>query len=324
MMKAQYWTKIWKLPSCSSDNSDCDSSMDCRYLDCREFNLLAHKLDSLSFFHLNINSLSKHFDNLLTLCNDLKSQFKIIALTETRLTSLNKSLNNFSFSEYSFLSNDSEAAAGGTALFINNSINYKVRMDFSNFFYLSRQLESTFVEIIQAQRSNIIVGCIYKHPGLSTSIFNTIFKFLAPLLDKINREKKDVVLLGDFNINLLHHDSNTVLRSFVDILDSNFILPTINIPTRITNNTKTLIDNILVSASLKGHSGNLTVGISDHLPQFFICQEVAWGHSTKTRGSYKDWKNFNIDRFSQSFREINWKETLQLKMSDPSVSFEIL
>ena len=231
--------------------------MDCRYLDCREFNLLAHKLDSLSFFHLNINSLSKHFDNLLTLCNDLKTQFKIIALTETRLTSLNKSLNNFSFSEYSFLSNESEAAAGGTALFINNSINYKVRMDFSNFFYLSRQLESTFVEIIQAQRSNIIVGCIYKHPGLSTSIFNT--KFLAPLLDKINREKKDVVLLGDFNINLLHHDSNTVVSSFVDILDSNFILPTINIPTRITNNTKSLIDNILVSASLKGHSGNLTV-----------------------------------------------------------------
>ena len=145
----------------------------------------------------------------MTLCNDLKTQFKIIALTETRLTSLNKSLNNFSFSEYSFLSNESEAAAGGTALFINNSINYKVRMDFSNFFYLSRQLESTFVEIIQAQKSKIIVGCIYKHPGLSTSMFNT--KFLAPLLDKINREKKDVVLLGDFNINLLHHDSNTVV-----------------------------------------------------------------------------------------------------------------
>ena len=159
-------------------------------------------------------------------------------------------------------------------------LNYKVRMDFSNFFYLSRQLESTFVEIIQAQRSNIIVGCIYKHPGLSTSIFNT--KFLAPLLDKINREKKDVVLLGDFNINLLHHDSNTVVSSFVDILDSNFILPTINIPTRITNNTKTLIDNILVSASLKGYRGNRTVGISDHLPQFFICQEVASGHLTKT------------------------------------------
>jgi len=95
------------------------------------------------------------------------------------------------------------------------------------------------------------------------------------LQHSINKENKDIVLLGDFNINLLNHDENSEVSDFVDILNSHLLLPTINIPTRITNTSQTLIDNILVSPSFTGYSGNLTVGISDHLPQFFICQKDA-------------------------------------------------
>jgi len=69
---------------------DQDSRTECRYLDCSEFNSILLTSNNLSFFHLNMNSLYKHFDNLSSLLNDLKHDFKIIAITETRITESSK------------------------------------------------------------------------------------------------------------------------------------------------------------------------------------------------------------------------------------------
>ena len=89
---------------------------------------------------------------------------------------------------------------------------------------------------------------------------------IAPLLDKINKEDKRLVLLGDFNINLLDLEKREI-NSFIDILQSNLITPSITLPTRITDHSSTLIDNIFISPfSTKLYSGNLVIGISDHMP----------------------------------------------------------
>ena len=59
--------------------------------------------------------------------------------------------------------------------------------------------------------------------------------------------------------------------SFLDILGSNLILPQILLPTRVTENFKTLTDNIFSSPTDPGTiSGNLCHSISDHLPQFCL------------------------------------------------------
>ena len=50
--------------------------------------------------------------------------------------------------------------------------------------------------------------------------------------------------MGDFNINLLNHDSDKDTRDFVDTMYASSFYPTINIPTRITASSKTLIDNV--------------------------------------------------------------------------------
>ena len=298
---------------------DQDSRIECRYLDCSEFNSILPTSNTLSFFHLNINSLYKHFDTFSTLLNDLKHNFKIIAITETRITESSKTTHNFDIPGYSSISNETESSAGGTAIYINNTIKFKPRIDLSNSMYSSRQLESTFIEIALPRKTNVIVGCIYKHPHFSTSEFNT--RFLAPLLHSINKESKDIVLLGDFNINLLNHNENSEVSDFVDILNSHLLILTINIPTRITNTSKTLIDNILISPSFTGYSGNLTVGISDHLPQFFICQKEN-DDIEQSNNTFKDWKQFDNEKFIHDFRNADWKETLQLHKNDPDFSFD--
>ena len=103
---------------------------------------------------------------------------------------------NINLNNYSFEFTPTESTAGGTLLYIANHLSYKSRNDLN--LYKANQLESTFIEIINSKKSNIIVGCLYKHPVMDVTDFNK--NYLNPLLEKISRENKHVFLLVDFNI----------------------------------------------------------------------------------------------------------------------------
>ena len=64
--------------------------------------------------------------------------------------------------------------------------------------------------------------------------------YLVPVLEKLPKEEKETILMGDFNINILHGYSDRDTSSFIDTGYSNYFYPTINIPTRITSTSKTL------------------------------------------------------------------------------------
>ena len=57
-------------------------------------------------------------------------------------------------------------------------------------------------------------------------------------------EKKTVFLLGDFNIDLLEYEKYNPTYGFLDSFSSNMFLPYVLLPTRMSSNSKTLIDNI--------------------------------------------------------------------------------
>ena len=62
------------------------------------------------------------------------------------------------------------------------------------------ELESTFIEICNPKKTNIVISCIYKHPNMNVNEFND--DYLNELLDKLSKENKTVFLLGDINIKL--------------------------------------------------------------------------------------------------------------------------
>ena len=53
----------------------------------------------------------------------------------------------------------------------------------------------------------MIIGCIYKHPKQRTHDFNE--NYILRLMDKLSREKKGILIMGDFNINLLKYNNDT-------------------------------------------------------------------------------------------------------------------
>ena len=89
--------------------------------------------------------------------------------------------------------------------------------------------------------------------------FNILFEHA---METITAENKEVALLGDFNVDLLTIDDNKI-DEFYNIICTNLLVPHI---TLITGESSTLVDNFVSHAV----SGNLTVSISDHLPQILI------------------------------------------------------
>ena len=65
-------------------------------------------------------------------------------------------------------------------------------------------------------------------------------------------------MLGDFNINLLNCVYHPASENFLNMMNSNYLLPYILQPTRVTDRSATLIDNIFANTyNFNALSGNL-------------------------------------------------------------------
>ena len=117
-------------------------------------------------------------------------------------------------------------------------------------------------------------------------------------MEKFSFVNKELYVLGDFNIDLLKTDNDANIDEFYNIISSNFLVPYITLPTRITSTSRTHIDNIFSNNLNFVHavSGNLTVSISDHLPdKESLVTEVI---------------------------NINWKSVLEIEKGNPDLTFE--
>ena len=155
---------------------------------------IPHKNKSLSLFHINAGSLNKKIDDLQHFLNCTKKKFDTIAMSETRITKQVSLLNNLNLNNHSFEFTPTETSAGGTLLYIANHLSYKCRNDLN--IYKKNELESTFIEIFNPKKSNIIEGVIYIHPSMDLTDFNC--NYLNQLLENISKEQKFIFLLGDF------------------------------------------------------------------------------------------------------------------------------
>ena len=103
--------------------------------------------------------------------------------------------------------------------YIANHLSYKCRNDLN--IYKKNELESTFIQIVNPKKSNIIVGVIYRHPSMDLTDFNC--NYLNKLLENISTEQN--FILGDFNVNFFHYNDHNQANKFLDSLASNSFIP---------------------------------------------------------------------------------------------------
>ena len=116
---------------------------------------------NLVVLQLNIRSILSHVTKLKRLLHTLEtknSQVDIILLCKTFLSKTTEKL--VKIPGYTLICNSrTESKGGGTAILLQNGINYKRRKDIEVF--KEKCVESTIIEIIAKDGKKIIVGSMY-------------------------------------------------------------------------------------------------------------------------------------------------------------------
>ena len=156
--------------------------------------------------------------------------------------------------------NRHDCVGGGVAFYVAEHLHFS-KIDSLSTMH-EKVFESIFIDI-EVNGKKIIFGNIYRTPDANHDAF--IHK-LQLALKESTRLNNQVVIMGDMNYDLLN-TSNSYVNNFVNNFFEFGMYPLINVPTRITATTASILDHFwtnIVDKPIK--SAVLVHKISDHLP----------------------------------------------------------
>ena len=121
----------------------------------------------------------------------------------------------------------------GLVVYIHDSLTFK------RLHHLEQHaVESVWIELNLKRASPLLLGFVYRNPAERVDWSDNFIS----LMDAVCLESKEIILLGDFNMDLLQP-----YESWLQTLENYRLYQLISTPTRVTATSKTLIDHIYVS-----------------------------------------------------------------------------
>ena len=245
----------------------------CKYYSENKFNSTLSKLpeNSLKAFHLNIRSLNKNCHLLKAFLSSLNCIFDVLLLTEIGYP--DKELIEKVFKNYTLYFDPPKSKKGGAGILIRNDCFDEIEIS-ENRIKLDCKCSNCMVEsiFINTKSNNVIqsFASIYRHPSSNITHFN---ESLNHCLKKLNNNNM-LLVAGDINIDLLKNNM-PASQEYLNTMLSYNLIPSIIIPTRVTDRSSTIIDHIFVrlpksQINNKITSGNIISDISDHFSNFVI------------------------------------------------------
>ena len=224
-----------------------------------ELNKVQLSKQHFSVFHTNIRSLSKHHaghhDTLHTQLSMINIAFDVIGISETEEQIDNEFISNVELRGYAMYSQPSKSLCGGCAIYVNSQLDHQGMNDLS---VLEEEYEAIGVEINNKKDKNLLCCCLYRHPSSDITKF---IDHMTSILQKVQKENKTLFIMGDLlgDTNLYNYSSHTETNDFINLMVSNYLLPNILHPTRVTDHSATIIDNIFSNnCELDTLSGNFS------------------------------------------------------------------
>ena len=286
---------------------------ECDYMDLTESNLIEIKECDLNIIHLNIRGIiskQSQLTNLLHTCIG-KHLIHIATINETWLTKDNEHLLNIP--DYQVIKrNRIGKKGGGVCILVHKSLYYNELNTINNLQF--KHIEQISIEL-KVQRKNLLVSSLYRPPNTNVTEFNEEYE---NLLRKMQATKLDIVIGLDHNLDLLKIENHKPTQDFFNINIDNQLFPTITKPTRITANTATLLDNLLVSLALNQNytSGILVEDISDHQPCILILKERKFEQKEPTRITTRSMSEKDIAQINEDLTHIPWEAVLNSDSAD--------
>ena len=289
--------------------------------------ILSDKNNNFSVLSLNCQSLNAKINELRIYLQMFQSsiQFSAICLQETWLTT-DADTTLLDIDGYTLISRGRSCSAhGGVAIYLCDRFSYKILNLLDN----PDVWDGLFVEVSSDEHTKkIIIGNIYRPPRDILANYNTFIDDLSRILSFFQRNNHEVVIAGDFNIDLLKIRERSIFNDYFETILSHGFIPKITFPTHLTETCATLIDNVFVK--LSDHfslttSGVLLQKISDHLPYFVIldylllprlpCRKVkVWTNSDSAIENFRN-------ELAISCSSENFNSELD---NDPNINYDIL
>ena len=239
---------------------------------------------SFYILSINIQSIGAKFNNLLAFLSILKENgihIDIINLQETWLSSTwldnPENVQLYSIPGFNLFSQGKVCCAhGGLFTYVRDIYDATKQ----SLYKTSKFYEAIFIDI---KGENLIGKCtianVYRPSTQTSDTDAEIIEFInefEPIIQKLEKQKKNLTVSGDFNINLLMVNRRDAYQQFFDMLITRGLIPQATLPTRFSSKSATLIDNIYVRP-LDGNkvlSSHIFVSkLSDHFP-LLTCLDI--------------------------------------------------
>ena len=221
--------------------------------------------DNVNFsliIHIDISSLYLHFEELKDFLDCLQYPPFLIFLSETRIKTeptLNIVIPGYTFIHFPF------TLAGGVGVYLSNLLKFcqedslRLKVDGCEDLWFDAQFPG--------QHNKFIFSVISSHPW--NNLTTAFIESLNESLQKVNRKGDQVVIMGDINIDLNPNNTYASRSDYLHMLESNTFSNLITKPTRVTENSQTIIDHLLTNDNESPiNPGVLHYKLADHFPIF--------------------------------------------------------
>ena len=234
---------------------------------------------------MNIQSIHSKFHELevfIETLHNIDFKFNIICLQECWLSDQTDSISIQLPGYDCIVQGRSISASGGLVTFVDQSFQHEIVLNVN----MHTLWEGLILQIKGGGLpKGLIIGNIYRPPRMIKEEIKQFINEFALLILSLEKYKLNINLAGDYNLNILKINNNELCNEFFDLITSHSLLPRITLPTRISNASGTLIDNILCKADFTikpSTAGILLNKLSDHQPCFVLIDTTfARSHNPK-------------------------------------------
>ena len=142
-------------------------------------NIFSKNRNESLYIHLSVSSFPYHHEEPHSLVSNLKViEPKLLQFQKADWKRKAAELKHWPKKNYTFEHTTAEVNKGGTLLYIANGIRYKLRKDF--LIYKLKWLELTFVELVNINCKNTIIGCVHTQASSSEESLIPWWLYISP------------------------------------------------------------------------------------------------------------------------------------------------
>ena len=156
-LKALMLSKVLTSPNFLSTNDyllfpdrECENAAKTELMKLDDFYQINNNNSNNLFLYMNISSVSYLIDDLDTFIMNCKNKPKAIGISECKIKAGRPPLSNITMNNCSDEYTLTESSKRGTLLYIDKNVRYRSRSDLT--LYISKEIESSFIEIISQKR----------------------------------------------------------------------------------------------------------------------------------------------------------------------------